>query len=1086
MKKIITPSLLALSISTVLFPISSYSAITSVITDSGNTITYQGDSFVHGGSLVVASGHAGSAPHNVVLNDVNLSHSGITGMIYQSVVSLGGNNGALGSSGTNTWDYGDLSVTANNSTIVGSGTYASGIYARTDSLGAKTSVVTNSFISITGNTGRATGILAESFGTNGVVDITLADGSNINVDYQGVSNLGSAGIIASAGRGGYFVKAEENTVINTTGLGASGIYAVSGNLGGYIEHNGLISTTGNDSFGIYALGSSGTTGNITAINNGHIETNSSGSHAVNISNNGTGRNDIFNDGTIIASGQNSHGINSAASGQTYIENTGNIVINGLGGYGINTTSAGGNVTVINSGTITTHDNKGIYARTTSGNVVIQASNDITTGQASGTTHNHGIDAAVGTGAGNVDVYYDAGTIKVTGVNGAGGNTIGIASWDAGSGNTGVNASIHLGSTAVIDATDGVGGLQIRTNGTGVINIDKGAEVHGGRAGGYGVNIYSRPGFGDGNYELNNSGWIDSLSDNAIRVSTDANSLLTINNTGTIDGYVTMGSEDSIFNNLSSNSWNIRNYTDSGSGYRDTKGVAVSNFGGGYDVFKNEASGTVRLATVSADALTPTSASYIPAGALDITNAGIVHGHLLNLDRFENRGVIDLGANGQAGDVLLISGGAVAGTYGGGEFVADGGVIFMDVVLNDGGANSVSDILVVDDIVAGSQKTKIAVNRVGGLGSVTSGDGIKVIEAHGTSNDGAFELSRMLKGGAYEYTLHQGSLSNAADRSLFLRATARQINPDIGSYLANQTAASSMFMHSLHDRLGEPQYYQNYQSVGRTIPALWIRGSVAKTKGEAAGGNLKQDTDSNIIHMGGELADWTSDGNNRYHLGIMGAYGRAETTTTSKATGSKVDGKVDGYGVGAYFTWFSNEFAPEGWYSDVWTMYNWFDNETEGSDNYDSKSWNTSVEVGYAETLDELENYSWMLEPQAQITYNYYSSSNIKDHNGLNVTKQDADGFTTRLGMRTYLKPSKNPNGLQPFFETNWLYTSADNSMQFNNETFADGMPENRFEVKAGVQGEVINNLHLYGHVGFQWGQNNYDRTEGQIGLRYRF
>lgn len=916
----------------------------------------------------------------------------------------------------------------------------------------------------------------------------MADGSNITLTSTlGASNPYSAGVNAVAASGAVAVQTEQNTSIKTVGNYISGIRINSGNNGGVILNDGAIETSGLQSFGIWAMGSAGI-GELYIVNNGTVNTSGNLATGIYANNNSSELTTVINNGSIINNGANAGAIKVASAGEVYIENTGILTAKGQGSYGINATTTTGDIIISNSGIITSEDDRGIFARTNSSNVIVQATNDITTTQ-SGNMHNHGIDAAITTGIGIVRVDYDDGTIKVVGNTLSGGNAIGITAWDNNSGNAGVESTINLGANGVIDATQGVGGIQIRSNGTGTVNIAQGGKVHGGSNDGYGIEFRGISGANAAVYQLNNHGLVDSMNDQFLKLNAVAGSSLEINNYGTLEGYLRAVSGDITFNNYSANSWNIRNFSDAdGDGTRDTKAVAISDFGTGYGVFNNEANGVVRLATVSEDTLPAvTTGEYVADGALSISNAGTVHGHLMNLNQFENRGVVDLSANGQAGDVLLISGGSTAGTYGGGAFVADGGFVLLDVVLNEGGANSVSDVLVLDDVVKGSESTRVVINRVDGLGGVTNGDGIKVIEVLGSMDDGAFVLNQPVKGGVYEYTLHQGSLTNLADRSAYLRSTYRQINPDIGSYLANQTAATGLFMHSLHDRLGEPQYYENGKSEGRAIPAIWLRTSFGHFKNDAANGNLRQSTDKNVIHLGGEIANWTSNGDNRYHLGLMGAYGKSETKTTSKATGTKVDSKVDGYGVGAYLTWYNNESAPEGWYADVWSMYNWFDNETEGSDNYDSKSWNTSVEVGYAAKLQSFENYHWMIEPQAQVAYNYYSASDIKDRNGLTITDTDANGFTTRLGMRTYLRPSTQPNSLQPFFETNWLYNSANNSMSFNNaETLSDDTPENRFEVKTGVQGEVIKNLQVYGHVGFQWGQNSYENSEGQIGLRYRF
>lgn len=408
--------------------------------------------------------------------------------------------------------------------------------------------------------------------------------------------------------------------------------------------------------------------------------------------------------------------------------------------------------------------------------------------------------------------------------------------------------------------------------------------------------------------------------------------------------------------------------------------------------------------------------------------------------------------------------------------------WMNTVLNDGSVQD-SDRLIVNQSGAGQHKLHIS--NVGGGGDITVGDGIQVVEVNGTSGSGNFSLANIVRGGIYEYTLHQGSTVTAGDQSWYLRSNARQLNPDIGSFLANQTAATGLFMHSLHDRLGEPQYAERYKQEGRQ-PSVWVRTAVSHSKNQAGGGIFKQENDGYLVHLGGDIAQWTTDENSRYHLGVMGAYGKNETKTRSTTTNSRVKGSIDGYGAGMYLTWYANESMPEGWYADIWSMYNWFDNETESLNQYKSKAWTSSAEMGYALKMAEQARWQWMLEPHAQLAYTYYSAGNHTDSYGMRMSDDDASGVTSRVGGRVYLRDGNNQMNAQPFLEGNWLHSTAKNSLRFNGEKVSDDTPGNRFEAKVGVQGEIAPNVQIYSHVGLQWGKDQYGRTEGQLGLKYRF
>jgi outer membrane autotransporter protein len=206
--------------------------------------------------------------------------------------------------------------------------------------------------------------------------------------------------------------------------------------------------------------------------------------------------------------------------------------------------------------------------------------------------------------------------------------------------------------------------------------------------------------------VTSGGEVGALSDRAI-ISND-NNPLTINNSGTITGYIELADGDDTFNNEEGGVWELRNYADS-----DTEEDAIADFGGGTNIFVNE--GTLRLLS---------SAGY--------------EGFINNLTTFIHSGVIDL-ADGEAGDELHISG----------DFQTAGGALYLDVELAD--ASSEADLLFLDNVI-GSGPTLLYITNAGGQGGLTSGNGIKVIDVDDTSSIDAFALGKRVIAGAYEYQL----------------------------------------------------------------------------------------------------------------------------------------------------------------------------------------------------------------------------------------------------------------------------------------------------------------------------------------------
>ncbi|EGH48373.1 Outer membrane autotransporter barrel, partial [Pseudomonas syringae pv. pisi str. 1704B] len=84
--------------------------------------------------------------------------------------------------------------------------------------------------------------------------------------------------------------------------------------------------------------------------------------------------------------------------------------------------------------------------------------------------------------------------------------------------------------------------------------------------------------------------------------------------------------------------------------------------------------------------------------------------------------------------------------------------------------SASDRLVVaQGRISGS--TRMIVSNSGGLGALTRGNGIEVVQAinGATSESSAFSLQNPLSAGAYQYYLFKGGATAGSENSWFLRS-----------------------------------------------------------------------------------------------------------------------------------------------------------------------------------------------------------------------------------------------------------------------------------------------------------------------------
>lgn len=921
-------------------------------------------------------------------------------------------------------------------------------------------------INIDGN--DSYGIFSFSFGTGGVSvynggNITLSDASDnstaIYLDNFVDEKYTAEDVVLSVVNAGKIVAGGSNS----TGISATG-WLDSGSLA--VSNTGTMTLSGVSSLGIKATAQ-------------QHNANSDDATAMFIHNGGSIilGNDAGKSTAIIAQ-------NNTAQGSIHIVNEGMLSLAGSQSDAIQAEGRQ-DISVLNQGTISTVDGSGITAQAESGETRVLNTGSINIGSSTSFL-NYGIHAINNTGL--AAVKYAKGVLTATG------NSIGIGTSGSGM------QKIEIDSGSYIDASKGVGGVQISGSSEGYISISNGAAVIGGSNNGFGAKY---TGSTNGNaptsqFTLNNAGSLGALSDVAFVAENATGSQLTLNNYGDITGYLLADGGNIRLTNY--NTLNLRSFTDSDGDYiRDTRQVAIMKFGMGDNVVNNEAGAIIQLSSVSGESLVDTSGEFSTQGTRSITTQGINQGQMLGVSQFNHAGVLNLAANQLAGDILAITNNSSLAGYsvhdggniqsGGGRFISDSGTLILDTVMNEGGKASQSDVLVVDNASKGNGATTIIINQIGGKGTITQGDGIQVVNVLGYASNDAFALAGgSVRSGAYEYTLEQGSYSNPANQSFYLRTNSQQINPDLGSYLANQTMATGLFMHSLHDRLGEPQYTQRYKGDERAVPGMWLRGVASNSKMDAAGRTLSQDMNSRVLHMGGDLTRWDNDNGDRYHLGVMGAYGRADTVSKSKKTGSSSRSKVDGYGVGTYLTWYNKAGQQEGWYADLWGMYNWFDNTADSAKDYHSKSWVMSLESGHASTIIPFEKWCWMVEPQGQISYSHYNSDSITDRSGTEIGNQDANGLSTRLGVRSYLQPTA-PNDkakFQPYLTVNWLWSSANNSIDFNGATFSSDLPKNRFEAKLGLQAEVHKDFHIYGQISGQVGENNYSHKSGQLGLRYNF
>lgn len=450
----------------------------------------------------------------------------------------------------------------------------------------------------------------------------------------------------------------------------------------------------------------------------------------------------------------------------------------------------------------------------------------------------------------------------------------------------------------------------------------------------------------------------------------------------------------------------------------------------------------------------------------------------------NEGTLVFGDSDETGAIFTLNGdlinmgtiasGSSASTPGNtlyvdGNYTGNGGSLYLNTVLGDD--DSATDKLVITGDASGT--TELYINGIGDGAQTTNG--IEVVDVGGVSTSDAFVLKNEVNASLYTYRLYW----NESDNDWYLASKAQsddddsggdvtpsdggddggdvtpsddggdggdvtppngggdvapQYRADIGAYMGNQWMARNLQMQTLYDREGSQ--YRNADG------SVWARFKAGKAESEAVSGNIDMDSNYSQFQLGGDILAW-GNGQQSVTVGVMASYINADTDSTGNrgADGSQFtsSANVDGYNLGVYATWFADAQTHSGAYVDSWYQYGFYNNSVEsgdaGSESYDSTANAVSLETGYRYDIALSNGNTVSLTPQAQVVWQNYSADSVKDNYGTRIDGQDGDSWTTRLGLRVDGKLYKGSRTvIQPFAEANWLHTSDDVSVSFDDAT----------------------------------------------------
>ncbi|WP_145601529.1 autotransporter outer membrane beta-barrel domain-containing protein [Yersinia frederiksenii] len=522
-----------------------------------------------------------------------------------------------------------------------------------------------------------------------------------------------------------------------------------------------------------------------------------------------------------------------------------------------------------------------------------------------------------------------------------------------------------------------------------------------------------------------------------------------------------------------------------------------------------------------------SSDYVTqtAGSLDL------NGYNQTLQSLDNSGTVNFG--GLGGNTLTITG----------DYSGNDGLLNMNSVLEDD--NSITDKLIIGGNTSGS--TFVQVNNLGGSGAQTL-NGIELISVAGASN-GQFTQNGRIVAGAYDYYLERGIGINSANwylnsaiptsvpgpsvpetlppatelpetlppavelpgtlpPAVELPGTLPPVvqspqtpppmveRPEASGYSANLAAANNMFVTRLHDRLGETQYIDALTGEQK-VTSLWLRNEGGHNRSRDSQDQLRTQSNRYVMQLGGDIAQWSHTGADRFHLGLMAGYGNSKSTTESRLSGYSARASVDGYSTGVYGTWYANSVDKTGLYVDSWAQYSWFNNTVNGqglaTEEYKSKGVTASVESGYTFKVGKnaAKNTSYFIQPKAQVTWMGVKADDHKEANGTNVSGEGNGNIQTRLGVKAFMngyaeQDKGKDREFQPFVEANWIHNTKDFGTTMDGMTVKQTGAANIAELKLGVEGQLSKKVNLWGNIGQQVGNKGYSDTAVMLGVKYNF
>ena len=457
----------------------------------------------------------------------------------------------------------------------------------------------------------------------------------------------------------------------------------------------------------------------------------------------------------------------------------------------------------------------------------------------------------------------------------------------------------------------------------------------------------------------------------------------------------------------------------------------------------------------------------------------------------------------------------------GNWVGQGGTVLLNT--SQGGSSSPTDRIVINGgTVSGS--TNLQINNAGGLGALTTGNGIEVVSALNgatttaqTTKDAFTLAGGHIDAGAYEYRLYATDTSGAGE-NWYLRSTTAATTGTGGaaggttggtstsavqvptyraevpllSALPSQVRQADLAMlGNLHQRIGDDDVKAGAAALTGTERRAWGR-VIASDVDIRQQGTVDPHSKGNVkgFQSGTDLFA-TSNWRAGVYVGQLDASVRVSGFASGIANLAVGFNDLHSQYLGAYGTW----TADSGFYADAvlqagrhrYSVEPLSTQRSSGKGN----SLTASIEVGQAFAMGES---GWKVEPQLQLIHQHLSLDDIAI-SGAKVQQDSDDGWIARVGVRVKGEISTNLGTLQPYGRFNIYKASGGaNVTRFIGPAATTDITSRTgstvSELAGGFTLALSRSTSIYSEIGKQWASGGDAKVkssvQGSLGLRVKW